>query len=225
MGFLEDLRRKVREEDARRAEIAAEQRRISDRVNQQEEARRLGDSQVELRVRQQREQAEEFLRQSEFPRMAQELVDLGRGIKLVDRPMSLIRQDVHSDDVSSDVDWRYRFGGTSHRGEELMANVAGFSLIWTPGRRRERSVRDHRWEQPYTEWEDIYNVIVVKSDYQGAIKIVKSSGDISLSLSGWRNNPGLQEESLGRAYQNPRVFYQKNNNKPRDITRQELEGN
>lgn len=204
MGFIENLRRQREQEEERVRRITAERARVDAYTQQQVEAARLVRKQRQARIRQEKERAESFLRQSEFPRMAQELKSLVGGVS-IDKPINLRKmRKVGAFSIKESYDSK---GGSYYSYPDEEPN-SGLTLIWYSGRINEKA------KKGYNEWEEIYRAIVVDCDSQGNIKVVNARRDIVFSLSAWKGNPNIQEEALGRAYSNPETFISKCSDKP-----------
>lgn len=205
MGFLEELSRLKQQRDAGRQRVAEEATRLAATRQQQEEAIRLAEEQERARLRQEREQAEVFWNQSAFSKLAKEIVSLAEGLVLVERPMRLIPGEYdgpynHAPDRASHA---YRYNRLENN--QVIKNLPGMTLVWTG-----EKVNFRRMKYGHSEWEQIYNVVVVTCDYQGTIV---ANGE-SLPLSLWRGNSNIQEEVLGEAYENPYTFYERDNDIP-----------
>lgn len=207
MGFIENLRRIIAAEQAesqrlidervRADALVAQQREAESRAKQQE-AQRKQDQISDEKLR-----AEVFLRSSAFPNLIQELASLLNASTIINRALSFESESLWGNrKVSDSVSFLHEHGEASLL--ESKPNVAGMGLIWLVGKRRE-----HEKRNSVHEWENIYNAIAVAFDHLGNITLVSSGRNILLGPSGWRGNPDIQEESLGRAYSNPRRFYAK----------------
>ncbi len=211
MGFLENLRRRKEQEEVEASRVQSERVRIEAANIQNREAVRLSEEQRQARIRQERDMSEEFLRQSEFPRMAQELENLVKGIRINKRPIRLEGdKQVSKDDISRNVHVALMSGRDSYD-DKYSDNMAGFSLIWYTGNRKERLIGKSNFLK---EWEEMYDAVTIACDSQGLIKITKAREYLVLPRDAWRNNPQVQEEALERAYHDPMKFYFKRNNLP-----------
>ncbi len=205
MGFLENLRRQMaaREQEQR----AAMNRQKA--LDQQEAGRKQSQQQFEeaerIRIAAEINRAKVFLRQSDFPRLAEELASIRGNVKIFETKTDGSKVNT----------------GASHFLDKLYGprkpaqNMAGLRLEWFAGRINVRRAggKDYIGKYHY-QWTEIDNYVEVQSSPSGDIAIIKSGGNIHLPLAVWRGNSRIQEEALGEAYNNPKVIYTKLNDMP-----------
>ncbi len=199
MGFIEELRRLKQQRDEGKRRDAKESAMLAKARRQQEEAIRLAEEQKRARLHQEREQAEAFWNQSEFSKLAKEMVSLTEDLVLVERPMRIapIKHDEYFDHAPDWEAWgAYKYNRLND--DQVVKNLPGMTLVWTGKKVNSSSMKYGHWK-----WEQIYDVVVVTCDYQGTIV----ANEKSLPLSLWRGNSHIQEEALGEAYKNPYIFY------------------
>lgn len=226
MGFIEDLRRKkelkAKElEDAQKfaREREEQQRALSLKAEEQRKLVILGEVKQSER---QLKQAEAYFAQSDFARLAKELVSTVGGIVLV--------KGAIDPDAGWDMIYEYKYGRypRDNNIHELSAedkqyyldkrplSEVGVSLVWHEGSTGRREKKDYYGQHDYDVWKDIYSLIVIGCDHTGQITLKKSWGDIKLPMSKWLGNPTIQEVALGRAYNNPKHLSQGRDNNERD---------
>lgn len=227
MGFIEDLRRQKelkakKLEDAHRFTSAKEEQQRA-LLTKAEELRKRAELEKANEIGRQLKQTEAHFAKSEFARLSKELASTVGEITLVkgmidpDSGWHAIyeyKYDRYPRDNNihelSPEDKRYYLDRHSQLSE------AGVSIIWYEGKTEQREKKDGYGRHEYDVWEDIYSLVAIGCDQAGQIILRKSWGDIKLPMSKWLGNPAIQEEALGRAYNNPKHLSQGRDNDGRD---------
>lgn len=233
MPFLENLRRqrdlKAKEaEEVRKSAIANADRQRELLARAEDQRKRL-ELERKNQIERQIKQAEARFAKSEFTRLSKELA-------LVVGDIILVKGEIATQDK-----YDITFGAShilttyspyirdnsihdlSQRREHYLNkrnpfSQVGISLIWMEEISRrwipEDTTGRHRYEGSYYAWQELYSILAIGCNPLGEITLRTSRRDIKLPMSKWFGNPAIQEEALGRGYNNPKQGTRWKNNIP-----------